>query len=88
MKDLYTLELFEQLVREHRLAHNKFTERQLAEAIRQMILAGDFERHVNAHQQKIVYIPYARQLALEMERDTLRKRIEELERHMKNIAQD
>jgi hypothetical protein len=85
----FTSELFEKLVRKNRLEHEKFTEKQLAEVIRQALLAGDFERHVNVlHQQQIVYLPYARELALEFERDELRKQVADLERRMENIARE
>lgn len=89
MKDPYAIELFEQLVREHHLAHNKFTECQLAEVIRQMLLAGDFERHVNVlHQQQIVYIPYARLQAMEFERDATVERLRKLEATMEAFLRE
>lgn len=80
MKDQFTTDLYEKLVSDYRLAHEKFTERQLADCIRQMLLSGDFERHIDAlNQQAIVYIPYARQQGLEFERDALLKRLQKLE---------
>lgn len=87
-KDL-TDEVMHLFVKEYQLQHNKFTERQLADVIRQILLSGDLERHINVlHQQAIVYIPYARQHVLECERDDLRKQVQDLEKRMENIARE
>lgn len=47
------------LIREHQLAHEKFTEQQLAKCIAQALLAGDFIKHVREDgAQGICYVPY------------------------------
>ena len=53
--------LVEKLVREHQIAHDKFTEQQMADLILQMLASGDIIRHVRASDgaQAVVYIPYA-----------------------------
>jgi len=52
--------LFNDFVRKHQLAVENLTEQQLAEAIRQAIAAGDFQRNVlqDGSAQSVVYIPY------------------------------
>lgn len=53
-------QLTDKLVREHGLAHERLTEKQIADAIRQALLAGDFTMHVVAETgaQTVTYIPY------------------------------
>ena len=46
------------LVSQHNLATEQLTAKQIAEALRQAILAGDFQRHVRARGQRVVYLPY------------------------------
>lgn len=57
----------DELIRNYHLAANNLTERQLAEAIRQAIACGDFERHVCVSNscQAVVYTPFALLLRLE-----------------------
>lgn len=51
--------IFIEFVRKHKLAMESLTERQLAEAIRQAIAAGDFERQVCVcGGQTVAYIPW------------------------------
>lgn len=77
---VFSEKYMEQFVKEYRLQHEKFTQKQLAEVISQMLLAGDFTKYVNVlHEQQIVYLPFARQQALEFERDDLVKRLHKLE---------
>ena len=49
-----------ELIREHALAHEQFTEKQLADLIRQVLASGDIIRHVvrSSGAQAVVYIPY------------------------------
>ena len=55
-------DLFGEFVREHNLAVEDLTEQQLAEALRQAITAGDFQRCVmnegGTHKQAVTYLPY------------------------------
>ncbi len=55
-------DLFGDFVRKHALAVENLTEQQLAEAIRQTIAAGDFQRNVmnegGTHKQAVIYLPY------------------------------
>lgn len=68
-----------ELVRANNLAAEALTEEQLVEAIRQAILAGDFQRNVSEYGQQVVYIPYR-----EVER--LKAKLSILERDMERIA--
>lgn len=77
----------DELIRKYRLAVNDLTEKQLAEAIRQAIACGDFERHICASNstQFVIYIPHAREAyllnkvrELEDEQAVLQARIKEL----------
>lgn len=71
-------EAIEKMVHEHNLTVDKLTELQLAEALRQAILCGDFIRLVQTdtsfpvHRQSITYIPFRRE-------QELKARIQELE---------
>ncbi len=58
-----------ELVKKHNLAIEQLTERQLAEAICQALLSGDFIKLVNARTggQQVIYIPFAREQQLESE---------------------
>ena len=58
MNNLNTL--IEDFVRKHQLAVESLTEIQLAEAIRQALLSGDFMRNVlhDGSKQAVVYIPF------------------------------
>jgi len=48
------------LIREHQLAANEITEKQLADLLRQLLGSGDIIRHVRQDgAQAIVYLPYA-----------------------------
>jgi hypothetical protein len=58
-----TRHVFGRLVRAHALAVEKLTEEQLAEAIRQAVACGDFQRHIHATPhgrdgQSITYAPF------------------------------
>lgn len=75
------------LMLQHHLASEAFEEEQLAEAIREALLAGDFVKQVVVggleHRQRIIYLPgeRAHQLAmrvhdLEMENEALRARVQ------------
>ena len=69
----------ERLVKEHQLAQEQLTEKQLVEVIRQAIAAGDFIRFVNQDKdsQAIVYLPFA-------EKERLEARIKDLEEGLKD----
>jgi len=56
----------EKLARRCNLAIEGLTEEQLAEAIKQAILCGDFQRHVitGTTAQSVVYLPYATERGL------------------------
>lgn len=56
-----------ELVRKFQLQVDELTERQLGEAIRQIILSGDLTKYVQvgSGKQCVVYIPFAREQKLE-----------------------
>lgn len=70
----------DELIRKHQLAVNDLTERQLAEALRQAIACGDFQRHVcpSNSSQAVIYIPHAREAYLT-------GRIRELEEQLREV---
>jgi phytoene/squalene synthetase len=69
-----------EFVREHQIAHDQFTERQMAELIRQMLASGDIIRNVRTDgAQNVIYVPYA-----DMER--MRSRMRLVEEHAENLA--
>jgi len=57
--DIFTVTEF---VHKHTLAVESLTDLQLAEAIRQALVAGDFQRNVliedSTHKQSVLYLPY------------------------------
>jgi len=59
-------ELLENLIREKNIAIENLTREQVAEALKQAILCGDFTRFVQAdsNAQQVVYIPYKREQEL------------------------
>lgn len=65
MKELFESKLKE-LVKQQALAIEDLTETQLAEAIRQAIACGDFQRYVCASNssQAVIYVPHAREAYL------------------------
>lgn len=72
-------ELTEKLVREHHLAVEKLTEKQLVAAIEQAILSGDLMRHIahvpNGTAQQVTYVPFRMVEEFRAERDKLRAAI-------------
>jgi hypothetical protein len=65
-------DLFSQLVKKHQLAVEGLTEKQLAEAIRQAIASGDFQRNLCLDgAQSVIYLPWR-------EVDSLRRLYNEL----------
>lgn len=70
-------EAFARLARAAAKATDELTEKQLMEAIKQAITAGDFIKYVRKSDdaQSVVYIPFA-------EREGLRAQIEELKRQL------
>lgn len=67
---LLNRELFEsavaELARKHNVAVENLTEKQLADALKQAIECGDFQRYIceGSHRQAVVYIPFAREQEL------------------------
>lgn len=63
------------VVREHALAIESLTEQQVAEALRQAILAGDFQRNLqiegSTSRQSVLYIPYREVTQLRAKYDEL-----------------
>lgn len=73
MKDSLDI-LTARLVRQYALACEALTEQQLAEAIRQALQCGDFQRLVSVDGgQQVVYIPFAREQQLENQIEDMRK---------------
>lgn len=75
------VKMIEELIREHHLAVEALTEKQLAEAIRQAIACGDFQRYVCASNssQAVIYIPHAREAYLTGKIRELEEKLSELE---------
>lgn len=72
----------EELIRKHSSAVEDLTEKQFAEAIRQAIACGDFQRLVvttGEGAQRVLYIPFAEQARLQA-------RIQELEEQCKECT--
>jgi hypothetical protein len=59
----------ERLAHTHQLAIEALTEIQIADAIRQAILSGDFQRNISANSQSVTYTPYRKLKDAERERD-------------------
>lgn len=72
-------EAIDKLVSEHNLAVESLTQKQLAEAIKQALLSGDFTRFVQAGNgaQAVIYIPFQGVEALR-EREKLHLEYEKL----------
>jgi hypothetical protein len=66
-------EELDQLIKQHALAVEKLTQQQLAEAIKQAIVCGDFQRFVHHDAQQVVYIPFAREAELVAQIDNLKR---------------
>lgn len=68
------------LVAKHRIAINDLTERQVADAIKQAILAGDFKRYMRCddYGQIVVYLPYDGVESLRAENARLKTELQEL----------
>lgn len=69
------------LVREHNIACEQLTERQIANALRQAIECGDFQKfvHKDGASQHVAYIPFQREQELRGRVRELEDRIEQLE---------
>ena len=59
----------ERLAHTHQLAIEDLTESQIADAIKQAILSGDFQRNISANSQSVTYTPYRKLKDAERERD-------------------
>lgn len=68
-----------EMIQRHRIEVENFTEKQVAEAIHQMIKSGDFYRLVNVelNSQAVIYEPFR-------EREQLMGRIAELEQELED----
>lgn len=78
----------EKLAFKHQLAIEQLTESQLAEAIRQAILCGDFQRHISVNNNQLVtYAPFRKLKDAERERDEAREVLREIAEasHFDNI---
>lgn len=67
------------IITNYKIAHEKFDERQLAEALRQALLAGDFTKYIREGDfaQQIVYLPYQEVDRLRSENYRLRELLKE-----------
>jgi Trk K+ transport system NAD-binding subunit len=67
--------------KQYNIAHEKFTKKQVMEALKQALLCGEFIRYVNVDNdaQQVVYIPFAREAELQ-------NRIYELEKRLRNTS--
>lgn len=71
-------EKIEEFVEQHAIQVEALTKRQMAEAIRQALMCGDFVRYIRVtdYAQQIVYLPYAREQELESRIKTLESILE------------
>jgi hypothetical protein len=65
----------QKLVQQHSIACEELTERQMADAIKQAIMAGDFQKVVRARDggQQVLYMPYHGLEGLRSENQRLKK---------------
>jgi len=77
----------EDFVHRRGLISNELTEKQIAEVILQMCACGDLVRHVRVldGDQKIVYIPYAREQELLAQIEDLKSKITALQSAIEGI---
>lgn len=76
-----------ELVRRHNIAVENLTQKQVVEAIKQAIEAGDFQKHVNVlHEQQVVYVPFAREQELHNKVEVLQAEVKELQRKIEAVG--
>lgn len=68
-----------ELIRQHNIAVDNLTQKQVVDAFKQAILAGDFQKHVSVlNQQQVVYLPFAREQELFHKVQALQEEVKEL----------
>lgn len=76
-------EACEKLVIEHGIQDERLLQSQIADALKQAIASGDFQRHVYSQgaRSAVVYIPFSGVDRLKAENRRLKKRLAEIEEH-------